>query len=164
MDPPAAPISKMITYSTASFGVNMVNAFSNAALPLYLGRYQLPAWLVGVLAQQDSSLGGIEQPFIGLISDRTRTRWGRRRPFFLMGVPLVVASLVFLSAHPPIWAVVVILTVFASFLAVANDPYNALLADVFPSGQRGRVGAVQGLFNMAGQVTMLLFCRCSIVN
>jgi Na+/melibiose symporter-like transporter len=154
-EPPPAPVSKIATYSAASFGVNMVNAFSNHALPLFLGRYHLPKFLVGVLAQQDSSLGGIEQPFIGLLSDRTRTRWGRRRPFFIVGVPLVVACLIFLSTHPPIWAVVATLTVFASFLALANDPYKALLGDLFPSSQRGRVGAALGLTNMLGQIAML---------
>lgn len=146
-------------YSSANLGVNMVNAFSNAALPLYLASYSLPAWLVGVLAQQDSSLGGIEQPFIGLLSDRTRTRLGKRRPFFLVGVPLVVLSLAFLSTHPPFWAVVLNLTLFASFLAVANDPYKALMADLFASEQRGRVGAAAGLANMAGQVVFLLLAN-----
>ena len=150
------PTATVAAYSVASFGINMVNAFSNAVLPLYLGGYGLPAWLIGVLAQQDSSLGGIEQPFIGLLSDRTRTRLGRRRPYFLVGVPLVAACLVALAARPPLWAVVLILTLFASFLAVAGDPYKSLLGDVFPVAQRGRVGAGMGLANMGGQVATLL--------
>lgn len=151
-----ASLGVIIGYSVACGGVNMVNAFSNAILPIYLSRYRLPAWLVGVLAQQDSSLGGIEQPFIGLLSDRTRTRLGRRRPYFLVGVPLVVVSLLFLATYPSFWAVVLTLTFFASFLAVANDPYKSLLGDVFPSEQRGRVGGAMSLFNMLGQVATLL--------
>lgn len=159
MKPPLLSITTMAVYSAANFGINMVNAFSNAALPLYLAKYGLPAWLVGVLAQERSSLGGIEQPFIGLLSDRTRTRLGRRRPFFVFGVLLVVLSLVFLSTGPPFWLVVLNLTVLASFLAVANDPYQALMADLFPSSQRGRVAATAGLTNMAGQVSFLLLAN-----
>ena len=155
MKQPLAPLGTVMAYSAANFGVNMVNAFSNFALPLYLAGYGLPAWVVGVLAQQDSSLGGIEQPIIGLISDRTRSRLGRRRPFFVVGVLLVVLSLVVLSSHPPFWAVVLLLTIFASFLAVASNPYQALMADLFPSEQRGRVGGAAGLTNMAGQVSFL---------
>lgn len=151
-----ASLLDIIGYSIASFGIDMVNAFCNHCLPLYLRRYPLPAWLVGVLAQQDSSIGGIEQIFIGLLSDRTRTPLGRRRPYFLVGVPLAVISLLFLATFPPMWAVVLILTLFASFMAIAKDPYKSLLGDVFASEQRGRVGAAMALFKMLGQVATLL--------
>ena len=153
--PPSISIATMIFYSVANFGVNMVNAFSNAALPLYLGVYGLPNAVIGFLAQERSFLGGFAQPVVGLISDRTRSRWGRRKPFFLIGVPLTVASLFLLALHPPIWAVLLLLIVFSLFLAVANDPYLALMADITPAEQRGRMGSVMAVFNMAGQVAML---------
>lgn len=34
----------------------------------------------------------LTDPFMGLLSDRTRSRWGRRRPYFLFGVPLIILS------------------------------------------------------------------------
>jgi MFS family permease len=46
-----------------------------------------------------------------------------------------------------------VLAVNAFFLNVAVDPYLALLADLVPTDQRGRVGAVLAIFNMLGQVT-----------
>jgi MFS family permease len=146
----------VLAYSGGSFAANVVAAFSNAALPLYLASYGLPNVLIGFLAQERSFVGGLIQPLVGAVSDRTRTPLGRRRPFFLAGVPLVVASLVLLATHPPIWAVVAVMAVLAFFLAVAYDPYLALLADVFPSGQRGRVGGGMAVAGMLGQVALLL--------
>src|SRR3972149_23310 len=103
MEPKEQPLSTMIFYSVAIGGTNMVNAFTNFALPLFLGRYNLPAVVVGFLAQERSFVGGFVQPIVGAISDRLRTPLGRRRPFFLIGVPLTAASLLFISIHPPLW-------------------------------------------------------------
>ncbi|HYU18352.1 MAG TPA: MFS transporter, partial [Chloroflexota bacterium] len=102
-----------------------------------------------------SFIGGLAQPLVGALSDRTRSPLGRRRPFFLVGVPLVVLSLLALAAHPPFWSAVALLAVLAFFLAVAYDPYLALLADIVPSQQRGRVGGAMGVANMTGQVALL---------
>ncbi|MFH1485152.1 MAG: MFS transporter [Chloroflexota bacterium] len=150
------PLSRMVLYSAANLGTMMVVAFSNSALPLFLGRYQVPNILIGFLAQERSFVGGFVQPLVGALSDRLRTPWGRRRPFFLVGVPLTVASLVFLSTYPPLPAVLLLLLVFAFFLAVAYDPYLALMPDITPAEQRGRMGSAMALFNMLGQVSMLL--------
>ncbi len=149
------PVDTVLAYSAANFGVNMVNAFSNAALPLYLADYGLPNWAIGLLAQERSLVGGPVQPLIGAISDRTRTRFGKRKPFFLVGVPLTAAALLWLAGRPPLWAVLLVIPVFALFLAVANDPYLALMADITPRRQRGLVGGYLALFNMLGQVTLL---------
>jgi Na+/melibiose symporter-like transporter len=149
-------VGTVLAYSGGSFAANVVAAFSNAALPLYLASYGLPNVLIGFVAQERSFVGGLIQPIVGAVSDRTRTPLGRRRPFFLAGVPLVVASLALLATQPPIWAVVVVMAVLAFFLAVAYDPYLALLADIFPSGQRGRVGGGMAVAGMLGQVALLL--------
>src|SRR5919109_4761808 len=110
----------MAAFSLGNLGGNMVNAFSNTALPLYLGAYQLPNWLIGLLAQERSLVGGFIQPVVGALSDRTRTPLGRRRPFFLVGVPLTALSLVLLAFHPPLWTVLAIIPFLSFFLAVAN--------------------------------------------
>src|SRR5690242_17586882 len=63
-EPAALSRRTMLLYSVASAGKNMVDAFSNAALPLYLEPYGLPGWLVGLLAQERSGIGGLVQPAI----------------------------------------------------------------------------------------------------
>lgn len=150
------PLRTMILYSFASAGTNMVAAFTNAALPLYLLPYGLPGWLVGFLAQERSGLGGLLQPLVGWLSDRTRTPLGRRRPYFLVGAPLTSLALVGLAFHPSLAITVGVVSILALLLALANDPYLALMADITPEDQRGRVGSFMGIFAMAGQVGILL--------
>ncbi len=150
-------LAQILLYSAGSLGANLVYAFANMAFPLFLAAYAVPNLLVGFLAQERSFVGAFVQPVVGAISDRLPPNpLGRRRPFFLIGVPATATALVFLSTHPSIWAVVAVMTVFSFFMAVANDPYLALMADIVPSEQRGRIGGVMAVFNMAGQIAVIL--------
>jgi Na+/melibiose symporter-like transporter len=134
----------------------MFNAFFNSALPLYLGRYDIPYVLVGFLAQERSFVGAFLEPLVGAISDRTRTRFGRRRPFLLIGAPLAAIMLIILSQQPPMWWLVVILSLLPFFLAISNVPYRAMVADIALPAQRGRLGGTMSVLEMLGQVALLL--------
>jgi maltose/moltooligosaccharide transporter len=144
-------------YASGIFGANVVYAFLNLAAGLYLIRYpEVPAWAVGLLSQERSLAGAVVQPIVGAWSDRTRTRIGRRKPFFIGGVALTAASLLFLAGFPPIVPMLIVLSINAFFLNVAVDPYYALMSDLVPIDQRARVGAIQAIFNMLGQVVATL--------
>ena len=152
---PRRPLSfvQSVVFGCGNFGANVVYSFLNGAAGLYLIRYpEVPTWAVGLLAQERSLAGALVQPIVGAMSDRTRTRFGRRRPYFVVGVALTAASLIYLSGFPPIIPMLLVLSINAFFLNVAVDPYMALLADLVPIDQRGRVGALLAIFNMLGQI------------
>lgn len=147
---------KILCYSAANMGANLVYHFANLGFPLFLKSYPISNLLVGLLAQERSLIGGLVQPLVGVISDRLPpNRLGRRRPFFLIGAPLTALALVVLASHPPLWAVIAIMTVLSFFLAVAYDPYLALLPEITPPEQRGIVGGGMGVFNMLGAITVV---------
>lgn len=157
--PPQRPLSfaQSVVFGCGNLGANAVYSFLNGAAALYLNRYpEVPIWAVGLLAQERSLVGSAVQPIVGALSDRTRTRIGRRRPYFILGVALTTASLLYLSGFPPLVPMLMVLSINAFFLNVAVDPYNALLADLVPADQRGRVGAVLAVFNMVGQIAASL--------
>jgi Na+/melibiose symporter-like transporter len=152
---PLRPLSlrESVIFSSGAFGSNVVYAFLNLAAGLYLGRYpEVPTWAVGLLSQERSLAGSVVQPIVGAWSDRTRTPIGRRKPFIIGGVALTAASLMFLAGYPPIVPMLIVLSINAFFLNVAVDPYTALMADLVPLEQRARVGAIQAVLNMLGQV------------
>ncbi|HEY7623768.1 MAG TPA: MFS transporter [Candidatus Limnocylindria bacterium] len=152
---PTRPLSlgESIVFGCGNLGANAVYNFLNGAAGLYLERYPaVPVWAVGLLAQERSLAGAFAQPIVGAMSDRTRTRIGRRKPFFIVGVSLTAASLLFLAGFPPLVPMLLVLSVNAFFLNVAVDPYTALMADIVPPSQRGRIGTVLAVFNMLGQI------------
>lgn len=155
--PRRLPLITTVLYSVGNAGVNMAYGFANLGLPLFLATYGVPNTVIGFLAQERCFVGGFVQPVVGAISDRVRGHpLGRRRPFFLVGVPLTAAALALLAAYPPFWAVVVLVTVFSFFLAVVHDPYLALLPDLTTEVERGRVGGVMAAFNMLGQLSVIV--------
>lgn len=150
---PLRPLSRAraIAYGFGNLGAQAVYAFLNQAVGLYLHRYpEIPTWAVGVLAQERSLAGAVVQPVVGALSDRTRSPLGRRRPYLIAGAALTAAALLYLASFPPLVPMLLVLSVNAFFLNVAVDPYVALMADLVPPAQRGRVGTVLAIFNMAG--------------
>jgi Na+/melibiose symporter-like transporter len=150
-------LRESVVYGFGNLGANAVYNFLNGAAGLYLNRYpEVPVWLVGLLSQERSLAGAFAQPIVGALSDRTRTRIGRRKPYFIAGVALTAASLLYLSGFPPLVPMLIVLSINAFFLNVAVDPYTALMADLVPPGQRGRIGTVLAVFNMLGQIAAAL--------
>jgi maltose/moltooligosaccharide transporter len=147
---------KALNYSVANLGASVFYGLFNFGMPLYLSTYNLPAWLIGLLANERSFVGAFVQPIVGRISDRLHTPLGRRRPFFLIGIPLVCTGLLMLAIHPPFWEMVAIMAVLAFFLSVAWDPYMAMMADIFPPRHRGRVGGLLGLGTGLGNIAFAL--------
>jgi MFS family permease len=149
-------MKKAINYSVANIGSSIFYGLFNFGMSLYLNSYGLQAWLIGLLANERSFVGAFVQPVVGRISDRTRSPLGRRRPFFLIGVPLVCAGLFMLAFHPPFWVMLAVMTVLAFFLSVAWDPYMAMMADLFPERHRGRVGGMLGMGVGLGNIAFAL--------
>ena len=94
---------KAVNYSVANLGASVFYGLFNFGMPLYLDSYGLHPSLVGLLANERSLVGAFAQPVVGFISDRIQTPLGKRRPFFLIGIPLVCLGLLLLAYHPPFW-------------------------------------------------------------
>ncbi|MFN0074087.1 MAG: MFS transporter [Chloroflexota bacterium] len=146
---------RALLFGAGNFGAGTMFGFANAALPLYLAGYGLPNVLIGLLAQERSPIATIVQPLAGAWSDRTRTRLGRRRPFMLIGVPLCALTLLLMSLHPPLPLMLGLLLIMSPCFAIAYSPYLALLTDLVPSNQRGRVGSTFSILSLLGQLAIL---------
>jgi MFS family permease len=88
------------------------------------------------------------QPIVGAWSDRTRSPWGRRAPYFIAGTFLVAACL-YAIALAPTFAVVVagVLTIQLASNTV-QGPWQALIPDRVPAGQRGAASGLKAAFDI----------------
>ncbi len=109
---------------------------------------------------------------MGTLSDRTRSRWGRRRPFILFGYILWGLSTVLFptvsyikSASVAVVMVVVADSLMTFFGSTANDAaFNAWTADIARSDQRGRVEGVLNLSVFLAQIVSMAAAGILIDN
>lgn len=102
--------------------------------------------------------------FMGTLSDRTRTRWGRRRPFILVGYILWGLSTVLFPtvAYIQTTSVAIIMVVIADammtfFGSTANDAaFNAWTTDIATTETRGRVEGVLNLSVFLAQIVAMV--------
>lgn len=90
--------------------------------------------------------GLIVQPIIGYLSDRTwHPKFGRRRPFFLIGAVLSSITLFFVPHSPVLWVAVGCLWILDASINISMEPFRALVADKLPDQQRSYGFVVQTL-------------------
>jgi maltose/moltooligosaccharide transporter len=143
-------------YSLASLGAGLFYGFNNATLPLILSRFTDNALLIGLMSSTRSIEGTIVQPLIGGWSDRTWTRLGRRRPFMAIGIPLSALFFILAAHAPNLVLLVAAIVLFSLLFNAAVDPYNALLADLFPPARRSAVTGLAKVIEFAGTVGVVL--------
>ncbi|MCY7312285.1 MAG: MFS transporter [Pseudoxanthomonas sp.] len=112
---------------------------------------QLPIlWIAAPLT------GLIVQPIIGYYSDRTWTRLGRRRPYFLVGAILTTLALFVMPNSPVLWFAAIMLWLLDASINVSMEPFRAFVGDQLPPEQRTRGYAMQSFFIGVGAVIAYL--------
>ena len=103
---------------------------------LYL---HVPQWQIGVAVILNRLFDAISDPVFGWLSDNTRTRWGRRRPFMLIGCILAGIGLPFLLAVSPSWSpstcfwfMLASSALYLPIVSSFNMPYQSLGNEMTP--------------------------------
>jgi maltose/moltooligosaccharide transporter len=124
---------------------------------LYLGA---PEDMLPILNIAGPVTGLIVQPLIGALSDKTwSNRWGRRKPYFLIGALLGSLTLFAFPYSPVLWFAVGLLWILDVGNNMAMEPYRAFIGDKLPEKQLSLGFQMQSLFVGAG----ILLANGSIV-
>ena len=128
-----------------SFGLQQSNMSS---IYKYLGaeESELPLlWLAGPVT------GLVIQPVIGAISDGTWSpKFGRRKPFFLIGAVIASLALVMMPYSSSIWMAAGLLWILDAANNIALEPYRAFISDKLPEKQHSFGFLVQSFFTGLG--------------
>jgi len=124
---------------------------------LYLGA---PEDMLPILNIAGPVTGLLVQPIIGAMSDKTwSNKWGRRKPYFLIGALLGSVCLFFFPHSPLLWFAVGLLWILDVGNNMAMEPYRAFVGDKLPEKQLSLGYQMQSLFVGAG----ILLANGSIV-
>ena len=144
-------LPRLLAITTFGFALTML---SNTLEPAVLGHKVLelasdrPNTALGFTTFAGLLVAILVQPIIGVLSDRTRSRWGRRLPYFALGTLLVIGCLLLIALAPDFAFLVVgvLLIQFAS--NTVQGPWQALIPDHVPETQRGKASSVKATFDI----------------
>ena len=155
LGPPLDP-SRAAAYSAGSIGAGAFFAFNNFVLPQLLKAAGAGDLLTGLLSSTRSIEGVVIQPIVGALSDRTRGRLGRRRPFIAVAIPLSALFFLVAAAQQGIVGLAIGIVLFSIFFNIAADPYVALLADITRPIDRSLLSGISNGVQLLSQVAFLL--------
>ena len=95
----------------------------------------------------------VVQPLAGALSDRAQFRVGRRRPFIVVGILIVIPFLLVIGLTPYYWVLFLAAVGVQIGANIAQGPYQGVIPDQVQPASRGRASGFFGLANLLG--TML---------
>jgi maltose/moltooligosaccharide transporter len=128
------------------WGLQMANM---SAIYQYLGASESDIPLLWLAAPMT---GLLVQPIIGYYSDRTWTRLGRRRPYFLVGAILASLALIAMPNSSTLWMAAGLLWVLDASVNISMEPFRAFVGDLLPPAQRKVGFAMQSVLIGFGAV------------
>ena len=148
-----------ITINIYWLGLTTISQSNGLILPLLVEKF------VGQ-TQKGTALGNLRlytlmvallvQALMGMLSDRSTLRWGRRRPFILVGTLLNMACMIAIGASPSYWFLfgAVVFSQIASNTAHAAE--QGLIPDLVPEDRRGRFSGVKSIMDLVPVIIVAL--------
>jgi len=125
-----------------------------------LGSVFMP-YLVGIFAPEaikNTALGAMRsaglviamlvQPAAGLLSDRSTSRFGRRRPYILIGALFDVLFLAAIALSWNYWALLISVLLIQFSSNVSHGPLQGLIPDLVPEDQRGMASSIKAIMEL----------------
>jgi MFS family permease len=103
---------------------------------------------LGAISTAGLVIAMLVQPAAGLLSDRSTSRFGRRRPFIFFGVLFDIAFLVAIGLSGSFWMLLVATLLIQFSANVSHGPLQGLIPDLVPEDQRGRASAVKAVLEL----------------
>ena len=100
-----------------------------------------------------SLIAAIVQPTVGSLSDYTVSRWGRRKPYIVVGSVLDIVFLVGIASSSTVLTIAAFMTLLQVSANVAQGPFQGYVPDLVPERQVGLASALVGMFQVLGNVT-----------
>jgi hypothetical protein len=100
------PYGRTFILGFGFFGISIIWPLFNSLIPPMLEDLGLTAVMVGFILTWDNIINMVLQPYIGSLSDRTHNRFGRRKPFLMIGAPIAALFFVLVPySRSNIWLI-----------------------------------------------------------
>lgn len=134
------------------FSISIGWALYNGFVPFFLNHYLASTALIGFLMTIDNYFALFLQPYIGQRSDRTNTRFGRRMPYLLIGMPLAALFFALIPFHINLVSLIIFMVCMNLSMAIFRSPTIALMPDITPEPERTKANGVINFMGGCGAI------------
>jgi MFS family permease len=142
----------LIVLSLATFGYGAWANINNPNLTqLKLTQLAPPEWnntLLGLFGVAGLAVATVAQPILGVLSDRTRGRFGRRAPYLIAGAIGCSAMVAVIAAADSLWVILAAILLNQVFSNTIQGPVQALIPDQVSDRQRGLAAGLKTLIEL----------------
>ncbi|GAU77597.1 MFS transporter [Fusibacter sp. 3D3] len=129
------------------FAVSLVWPLYNIYVPIFLRDFMDSQFQINAIMTLDNILAVSLIPFIASLSDRTHTRFGRRMPYLMVGIPLSAIAFILLPHYLNFLTFMITITMLNFSMAIYRAPTVALMPDITPAPLRSKAN---GIINFMG--------------
>ena len=149
-----------ITINLFWLGLNFRNTSVGTIIMPYLVDVFVPAGVrntaLGALRASGLIIALVAQPAFGLLSDRSTSRVGRRRPYIFVGVMLDLAFLAAMALSWNYWMLFASVLLLQFSANISHGALQGLIPDMVPEDQRGRASAFKAVFELLAIILVAL--------
>jgi len=140
-------VKKTFLLGLGTFSIFLVWPIYNIYVPIFLRDFLDSQFQINAIMTLDNILAVFMIPFIASLSDRTQTRFGKRMPFLMIGMPLSAVALILLPNYTSFLNIMFIIFILNLSMAIFRAPTVALMPDVTPVALRSKAN---GIINFMG--------------
>lgn len=152
---PLLPRRQLLAISVYWFGINMMwggyEIFGQWKVESLVGQ-ATRGEVMGYIEFAGALVSILVQPTIGTISDYLVTRWGRRKPFILIGGLLDVVFIYGIATSHTLTALAAFLLLLSFSSNFAQGPFQGYVPDLVPDRQVNTAGMLVGLMRVMGVI------------
>ena len=142
------------------FAFFLISAFWQAydkTVPMLMTyKFEMKQTMSGLIMALDNVLAVFLLPLFGALSDKSKSRFGKRTPFILIGTICAIISFIFIPLIGSLWLFIAVLLVTLLSMALFRSPAVALMPDVTVKPLRSKGNAIINLMGTAGGLLVLV--------
>ncbi len=155
------PRFKSFNYAIGMFGTSIpINMFKTYAAIFYVVNLGLTTVQLSSILFWYTFIDALDNPVYGFLSDRTRSKWGRRRPWLVIGTPLLILCFIAFYSTPSflegksLYAYAMLFYILTGTLdSVINANYAALFPELFRTdASRAKTNAMRQAFQLVAMI------------
>jgi GPH family glycoside/pentoside/hexuronide:cation symporter len=155
------PGLKSFNYAIGMFGTSIpINMLKTFAAIYYVDSLGMTTVQFSLMLLIYTFIDALDNPVYGFLSDRTRSRWGRRRPWLVIGTPLLVLGFIafyspptFLSGNSLVVYCMLFYMLTGTLDSVINANYGALFPELFrDDSSRANTNALRQAFQLVAMI------------